>query len=73
MTVSLCDRFPALDPFRVRRETYHEVILLFGRLLGQAKKPKDANGKRLEDGAIKITKKNGDVIIMRPAKNDEHW
>lgn len=73
MTINLCDRFPALDPFRVREQRFHDVLSVYVALAKIAKKPTDINGKRLEKGAIKVTKKNGDVIIMRPSKDDKHW
>jgi hypothetical protein len=39
----MCERFPALTPFEVRRQRAHEVFLLISRLYGYNKnnsKPK---------------------------------
>lgn len=59
-----------MTPFQVRRERYHEVLLLYGRLLDKiSREKKDTE----EDKSFVITKKNGEKIIMRPAKDDAHW
>ena len=59
-----------MTPFQIRRERYHEVLLLYGRLLDKiSREKKDTE----EDKSFVITKKNGEKIIMRPAKDDAHW
>lgn len=59
-----------MTPFQVRHERYHEVLLLYGRLLDKiSREKKDTE----EDKSFVITKKNGEKIIMRPAKDDAHW
>ena len=67
LTCALCERF-TLSPFEIRRETYHEVLLLYGRLLD-----KITREKKPDDGSFIITKKNGEKILMRPAKDDKRW
>jgi hypothetical protein len=77
LQTSLCKKFPALTPFSIRREKYGEVMRLYGRLLDQMSREeatvKDDKGKPIEKDAIIVTKKNGEKIIMRPAKNDDRW
>jgi hypothetical protein len=63
MNVNLCQRFPALDPFRVRAQRFHDVLLIFRRLSGKAE-----NQNKLPEGA---TVKNG--IVRRPAQNDDWY
>lgn len=63
MNVNLCERFPALDPFRVRAQRFHDVLLIFRRL-----KNKSEIKERLPEGA---TVKNG--TIRRPAQNDDWY
>lgn len=50
---------------------------LYGRLLDQMNREeatvKDDKGEPIEKDAIIVTKKNGEKIIMRPAKNDDRW
>jgi hypothetical protein len=57
----LCDRFPALDPFTVRAQRFHDVLLVFRRLYEQAEHNKKHG----------TTVKNG--VIRRPAKNDDWY
>jgi hypothetical protein len=64
LNVVLCDRFPALDPFRVRAQRYHDVLLIYRRL--NEKSSKTTVKKR--DG---VTVKNG--VIRRPAMNDDWY
>jgi hypothetical protein len=59
LNVNLCTRFPALDPFRVRAQRFHDVLLIFRRL----------NGYKTADERAGITRKNG--VIRRPAKKDD--
>lgn len=33
MTVNICENYPALSPFDIRRENYHAVICLFIRMI----------------------------------------
>lgn len=52
------------------------MMLIYARYLDYAQRNKKGTkekGKQSEDGVIRVTKKNGDVIIMRPAKDDAHW
>jgi hypothetical protein len=61
LNTSLCDRFLALDPFKVRKERFHEVLLVFSRTVEQTKRTK------------KDKTKTKDGVIRRPAKNDDWW
>lgn len=67
MNVNLCERFPALDPFKVRAQRFHDVLLIFRRLTNRHE---NENGKKtkLPKGA---TVKNG--IVRRPATNDDWY
>lgn len=65
MNTNLCDRFPALDPFSVRAQRFHDVLLIFRRINEQGKR-KDKG--KTSDG---VTVKNG--VIRRPAKNDDWY
>lgn len=76
VSMNLCSVFQGMSPFDVRRERFHDVMLIYARYLDYAQRNKKGTkekGKKSEDGVIKVTKKNGDVIIMRPAKDDAHW
>ena len=63
MNTNLCDRFPALDPFRVREQRFHDVLLIFRRLTAQSKNNKNNGGG--------VMQKNG--VIRRPAQNDDWY
>ena len=63
MNTNLCDRFPALDPFRVREQRFHDVLLIFRRLTVQSKNNKNNGGG--------VMQKNG--VIRRPAQNDDWY
>lgn len=56
MELSLCDKFPALTPFQIRREKAREVFLLVKRL-------KEHNQKNNEPN-------NRPNVIRRPAGDD---
>ena len=58
MELNLCDRFPALTPFQVRREKATEVFLMLRRI------------ERYNE-VEKKNKKNGKKIIRRQA--DDNW
>ena len=32
LNINLCDRFTGLDPFTVRKQRFHDVMLIFRRL-----------------------------------------
>ena len=73
----MCRKFPALDPFAVRRERYRDVLRIFARLRDQAERdsaPAEKPGKdKLPKGWIRQVDSKGNVTIMRPATNDESW
>nr|DAH40885.1 MAG TPA: hypothetical protein [Caudoviricetes sp.] len=62
LNTNLCDHFPALDPFRVREQRFHDVLLIFRRLNEQVK-----DKKRIPQAAT--TRRNG-VIRRRATKDD---
>jgi len=55
-TRMLCQLFPALDPFRVRRTPAKEVFLLIRRVITQ---PKTKNGEKV-DSKGRIRRPAGD-------------
>lgn len=56
MTLNICDRFPSLSPFDVRRERLSEVLKLVSRM-------NKSNAHRAKES----TQKN---VIRRPAGDD---
>jgi hypothetical protein len=78
MNTALCRKFPALDPFAVRRERYRDVLRIFARLRDQAERdgtptPEKPSKDKLPQWWIKQVDSKGNVTIMRPATNDERW
>lgn len=67
MNVNLCDRFPALSPFSVRRERFHDVILIFARQISKNRQIGTKNGER------EFTTKNGEKVIRRKATKDDWY
>ena len=57
----MCQTFPSLDPFRVRAQRFHDVILIVSRLNTKAKNEEKTKGKIMKDGTIR-----------RPA-TDDSW
>jgi hypothetical protein len=53
MTLNICERFPALSPFDVRKERASEVFRLVGRI-------KKSNSHRMKESSKK-------KVIRRPA------
>lgn len=51
----ICKEFPALDPWRVDEQTFHNVIMLFASTMKVTK-----NVRKLTDPNRKIMKKAGD-------------
>lgn len=66
MNAALCDRFPALSPFSVRRERWHEVLLIYGRLL-TLRVPEPAQAASAS-GAFE---RNG--TVWKPSTSDDWW
>lgn len=65
---NLCQRYPALTPFAVRREKFGEVTKLVQRI----------NAKNLAEKGVKRTDSvwkdsKGNVHIRREAKNDDWY
>ena len=86
MNHNLCENFPGLTPFAVRRENFHEVIVMFIRLIDhrQRTKTNDENsgdrGKKQQEHKYsggylhgnKTTRlPNG--MIRRPARDDSWY
>lgn len=72
---NLCQRYPALTPFEVRREKFGEVALLIRRLNAQSKRKgneQELNGIKTKSADEVIRYENGDVKIRRPA-TDDSW
>lgn len=69
MNVNLCDRFPALDPFRVRAQRFHDVLLIFRRL--NEKSNAETGGKNKNKNVPGSYVKNG--VLHRPALNDDWY
>ena len=73
---NLCQRYPALTPFMVRREKFGEVTLLVRRLNKQSKRngnnEKEINGIKTKTADEVIQYENGDIKIRRPA-TDDSW
>ena len=61
LNINLCDRFTGLDPFTVRKQRFHDVMLIFRRLAERNKK------KRKTEGYTKSG------VTYRPAKNDDWY
>lgn len=62
MNINLCERFFGLDPFKVRSQRFHDVLLIFKRLNIKADKKAKTEGVKLADGTIR-----------RPAKDDSWY
>lgn len=60
MTIAICDRFPSLSPFDVRREKAAEVFLMVRRLNNHTDKEQKRQPKVNKDGKQIIRKKAGD-------------
>lgn len=74
MTLNLCSGFPALDPFTLQEQRFHDVVLLCGNLRRHneayaARRLREANGgESPPDGSFVI----GDTLFT-PAQNDDWW
>ena len=71
MTTNLCSRFPALSPFSVRRESFHDVLTVYIRLLLQTARLPEQNGEKkdeIPEGAFVIGN-----TLYKPAQNDDWW
>lgn len=61
LEVTICERFPALSPFQVRRASVYEVCLLTKRLNEYSRK------KGIRNGNAGMAR---DGVIRRPARDD---
>lgn len=62
--MTLCERFPSLTPFDIRKQRAYDVFLLIRRLNFYSR------GNEEHRPGTTIIHKNGDTIIRRPAKDD---
>ena len=69
LTDNLCQRYPALSPFQVRRERAGEVYLLVRRLNDKAARDDGAHGEGAASGNIRRDAR-GNIHIRRPATDD---
>ena len=67
ININLCNRFPSLDPFKVRSQRFHDVMLIFRRLTEQIQQEQNSEPRKF---GMKKTKKG---IVMRPAQNDDWY
>ena len=67
ININLCDRFPSLDPFKVRSQRFHDVMLIFKRLTEQVQQEQKVE---LKKSGVKKTQKG---VVMRPAQNDDWY
>lgn len=65
---NLCQKYPALTPFIVRKERFGEVVRLVTWINTNNLKKQGVNGK---DKVWKDSK--GNIHIKREAKNDNWW
>ena len=64
LQVSICDRFPSLSPFKLRKTTFHELCVFIRRMNG--------HNKRENKREMKKKNSNGKTVIRRPA-TDDSW
>ena len=69
LTDQLCIRYSSLTPFIIRKEKWSEVMLLIQRIKTSNKKKSLKSGS----GEMRYVQANGDVIIRKPAKNDDWY
>lgn len=63
--MSLCERFPSLTPFEIRKQSFYEVFLLVRRMQRYNK------GRRAENTEkVKYNPKTKEKVIRRPASDD---
>jgi hypothetical protein len=67
LNTNLCDRFAALTPFQVRRESFHDVLCIYIRLVGQNERKKPES-ERVPEGSFVL----GDTLF-KPAQGDDWW
>lgn len=71
MTVVLCDRFPALEPFAVYQQPFVDVLLLFEDLKQnlESETMKKANGGKSPPAGSFV---HGNTLYV-PAQNDDWY
>lgn len=69
LEVGLCSRYPALTPFSVRRERFHDVVMLYIRTIRHERMAEETKQKaEMPDGSFEL---NG--ILYKPAENDDWY
>ena len=86
MNHNLCENFPGLSPFAVRRENFHEVVTMFVRLIDHRQRTKTNSDNNSDRGKKQPEHKysggylhgnkttrlpNG--MIRRPARDDSWY
>ena len=69
IVMSLCENFPALSPFTMYRERFHDVIVLFEDMKNDWERRamiKANSGKPVPEGSFML---NG--TLYKPAQNDD--
>ncbi|MFQ9923790.1 MAG: hypothetical protein ACLRVU_09760 [Beduini sp.] len=69
LTDQLCTRYSSLNPFIIRKEKWSEVMLLIQRI----KKSSKRQSNQVASGESRKVLANGDVIIRRPANNNDWY
>ena len=74
LEISLCKVFPALTPFQIGRESFHDVVILVYRMARYNEyKQNPGSGGGSAPGTMIVRRKNGDTITMRPARDNRKW
>jgi hypothetical protein len=60
LVLTLCQRFPALSPFAVYRERFHDVLILFEDLKQNLKSAKGTAKTMVIDGQVYTEAQNDD-------------
>ena len=59
--MNLCERFPSLSPFDVRKQKFSDVFLLYRRMVNLNKRNEEKNGKvEVIGGKLYVESKNDD-------------
>ena len=87
MNHNLCENFPGLSPFAVRRENFHEVVTMFVRLIDHRQRTKTNSDENSNDRGKKQpehkysggylhgnkTTRLPNGMIRRPARDDSWY
>ena len=67
MTVQLCDRYPAMDPIKIRQTPAHEIYLLYGRTV----KRNMRLDKNTDNNRASYTTKNKTTRVIKRKAGDD--